>query len=131
MIEPNTIDQILSSTLPPSMERAADIIKKSLKFYQELKKQYLLGTPEEKTLALKAARMIFARLDVEIIQICETMQLRVDTFKKQIVAYFTPQDAAQYLEATEFINAHQQEIFAPASKAVLKPAKPKISRMFC
>ena len=130
MIDLSTVEQSISSGLPPSMERAADILRKALRFFPEIKKLFLTGAPEETKHAKRLAQLILDRLDEEIRKTCELLGLSYKTFSVQIVTYFSPQDALLYREAEEMIHSHQQEIFSPIKSSTAKLPKTAV-RILC
>jgi hypothetical protein len=131
MIETENIAEILSSPLPYSMERAADVLRKALKFFPELKNRLLMGSDQEKAKARKMGALICGVIDEEVAKTCQTLGIRMQTFQTQIVSYLTPQDALAYKDAFEFIQAHQKEIFVPVEHNKVRNLKPKSMRLRC
>ncbi len=130
MIDLNTVEKSISSCLPPSMERAADILRKALRFFPELKKTFPTGNPEEKKHARRIAQSIIDRVNEEIRKTCELLSLNFTTFSAQIVSCFSPGDALLYQEAQKWLRSYHREIFAPIRSSSIKPIKPAV-RLLC
>ena len=127
MIDSHTIDQTLVSNLPYSMERMADIIRKAMKFYPELKNRFLVGDQEEQKRVKMLALIIVERIDDEMQKTCKHLNLRVEMFQNQIISYFSLPEALLYKESFEFIQAHHNELFQPIKlKKRDSFSKPKI-----
>jgi hypothetical protein len=112
----------LISRRPPSLERSAEIIKKSLEYYLKLKNLFLMGSSEEKENARKAAILIMDRINEEVAKTCKAINLNPNKFFEELLSQFSLKETIQYKEANAFINTHRNEIFCQ------NQSKPKVAR---
>jgi len=128
------VDREFSSTRPYSLERAAEIIKKSLRYYRELKTQFLVGLPEEIENARRLASLIIDRIEDEVSNTCKFLSLSLRSFNEGVVFYLTSTEALEYQHATEFIKAHHYEIFSlPKTKQsrAINNKKMQLKKLIC
>ena len=106
-----TNDIELISRRPPSLERSAEIIKKSLEYYFKLKNQFLTGSSEDKENARRVGTLIIDRINEEAAKTCKAINLNPNKFHDEILSQFSLKEAIQYKEAINFLIAHRDEIF--------------------
>jgi hypothetical protein len=133
MINPDIIDQALTSALPVSIERVAEIMRKALKLYQPLKDSFIRGAPPEQAEARKMAMLIIQRVEEEMQKACETLGIAWHTCEAQIFSYFTSFDIALYQEVRGYIMDNYDKIFVShkTKHAVPVAAKTTKTRLRC
>lgn len=125
----NEIEQLLTSKLPHSIERVAEILRQSLKIYPGLKEQFLKGSPEERKQAKKLAGAVIAFVEEEMRKAREELDLRQTTFDVSLASYLSPHEMFLFREARETIRSNQEEFFPKISFSSKK--KPKQPTLRC
>jgi hypothetical protein len=124
------IQQTLSSELPPSLERAATVLKKAVAFFPELQKQIFSGSTDEKAEAQRIGRMLCQLTESEIVQTCQALHLPSEVFHAKLFACWSAAEIQNYQDAWVFIRTHHHELFPPPP---ISKKLPKIlsSRKYC